>query len=338
MVARRFFVTLLAASALAAGLAGCFAPSATDAISVVGNVRVEQDPKGARVTWTEEPVGRADGFIVYRDGRILQNVTAPARSFLDETVQPDVTVRYSVQPYDDDGTRGRRSSSVEFRYRQSLTLVADEDRWVNRGYANLSLAEVTPGIRWDGIVVTVNGKTLLRNDAAYRDHREAWTHSDARDALADLGERLQLFSPTEVVRNATLEVKLSNGDVLAKVQLAGRPTFNLTMRQERNVTAGLVSFVVVGSKLLDENRDVTASWPGVTPRWSALEVLVNGTRVPYAADGRLGSWGHDVPSDDVLRSGTRATLRLAPNALTPGAVVIVRDAEANEESYRHTLT
>lgn len=327
---------LLAVSAL---LAGCFTPAASEALSRVGNVRVEQDPEGARISWTEEPVGRATAFNLYRDNRLLAKVESPARTYLDKTVTAGARVFYSVAPLDKDGTEGRRSSPIEFTFQESMTLLADEDRWVNRGYANLSVAEVTPGIQWDEIVVSVNGKLLQRNDAAYLQHREAWTHSDPRDALADLGERLRIFSPTEVYRNATLEVKLATGGkVLAKQQLPGRPTFNLTMRQERNATNGLVSFAVASVKLLDENRDVTASWPGITPRWSALEVLVNGTIVPYSADGHLGSWGHDVPSDDVLRVGGRMTLRLTSEALHGGAVVLVRDAEMNEESYRRAVT
>lgn len=331
MVARgRDFLTLSLVGLVL--LAGCTTPAATSA-SKVTDLRIEQVPDGARLTWDEFPRGVAKSFIVLREGQKIGEVQSPLRTFLDKAVEPGKAYRYAVDPVMPNGSKGGRSSIESFTFQRSLALQQDER--VNRGFVNLTVVQVTPGVRWADLKVIVGGAVVARDDGAYRDRTEAWTSTSPREPLVDLGEKLQIFAPGKAKRNATIEVQLTDGTRLVSEFLQGRPTLNLTLKQERNATANLVGLQVLDITWRDGARDVTSSFPSLIPRWSALTVRVNGTLVPYSTDQRVGSWYHSVPSDDVIRRGGH--LSVQSPLIVPGAVVVVTDAEATEESFRTTL-
>ncbi len=314
-------------------ITGCVASREKTEPSKVTNLRAEQVPQGALLSWDEFPRGIAVSYVLYRDGRKLAEMRADNRTFLDAEVRPAESHRYAVSAVNGAGREGARSADVRFVFRQSLALIQDAP--VKRGFVNLTVASVEPGLTWRDLTVLIGPATIQRDEEAYRDRREAWTHTVPRDELVDQDDKLLLFAPGKAVRNATIEVRLPTGEVLVKELLRGRPTVNLTMRQERNATANLVSLLVVNVTLLDNHRDVTRARPDVIPRWDTLDVRVNGTAVPYRLDERMESWSNDIPSDEVIRRGSRINIRSLH--VGPTATVIVSDIEAGEESFRVRL-
>lgn len=334
-------VTLLVAGALTATtLAGCVAPGGIaerQRDSTVTDLAVTQSSEGgARLSWDEFPRGTAKAFNVYKNGKNVATVDAPTRTWLDTDVVPQVEVTYTVAAVMKDGTESEKAIPVSFTLRQSLTLVQDKD--VSRGFVNFTVAEVTPGLKWSGLEVRVAGKTIPRDELAYDNEQESWTHSDFEDDLVDLGETLRVYAPGKVVRHRLVEVALADrGVILDDPILQGRPVLNLTMEQDvRNATAGLVSIKVDGWAWMEAYRDVTDEHPDLVPRWRDLAVYVNGTRVPFNHDGRDGSWWNENPADEVIREGGRLNLR-ASGLVHAGAVVTVKDDVSSQESFRLVL-
>lgn len=314
-------------------LAGCTTPAAQE-VSFAERLRVDQVPEGARLSWDETPRGIASSFVVYRDGAKLATVKSPLRTYLDETVAHDREYAYRVSAVMPNGTETRATEEETFTYRLSLALI--QDARVDRGFVNLSVLQVSPGLEWADLTVLVKGSPIARSEDAYRERGEAWTHTAPRDPLTDLGERLQIHAPGKVVRNATLEVRLADGTVLLQQFLEGRPTLNLTLRQERNATEGGVSFSVQKIRWFDGSRDVTTEHSGLTPLWTDLGVVVDGARLPYVTDNRPESWTQDSPGDNVIRIGDRLIMR--SSLVKAGATVVFMDASATQESFRRTLS
>lgn len=326
-------LTLLVAGAIVAtALAGCTTPAVTQP-SKVTHLEASQDSEGgARLTWDEFPRGNAKSFRVFKDGVQVANVQAPVRTWLDRDVQPGVTVSYTVAAVMKNGEVGEKALPVRFTWRDSLSLSQATD--VSRGFANFTVAEVSPGLKWSSLELRVAGKVIPLDDLAYEAERESWTHASPDDDLVDLGETLYVFAPGKITRNRILEVAIADrGTILDDHLLEGRPFLNLTLEQSaRNATDGLANVVVKEWAWMEDYRDVTAEHPALVPRWSDLEISVNGTRLTHRTDQRNGSWWHDNPTDDVIREGGSFSLR-ASGLVHAGAVVTVRDAVAGYDAF-----
>lgn len=322
-MARQFIFIAVAILAFA----GCVATTPAVKSQITNLAVALSEDGGARVTWDENPRGTSFTYVVYRDGREVEQVASPDRSFLDKTIVSGRTYGYQVKGIDGQGREtAPLSPIVNFTYRIFLSLT-QEDR-INRGYANFTVESRSASLRWTDLSVTLSDETLPASPSGFAVNG-TWTHTNPRDALVDLGEKLEILSTRDVRRNATLVVSLANGGQLLKMTLEGRPAINLTLRQERNATEGRVALLVQSVSFVDNGRVVQPTDASLAPRWSALDIAVAGRMLRYDPLLRDASWSHENVDDAVIRVGEHLTLR-HDALMARGARVTVTDAEAGE--------
>ncbi|MHB8606550.1 MAG: hypothetical protein ACYDCK_15005 [Thermoplasmatota archaeon] len=317
---------MLAIAAIALLVAGCVKPTVQQA-GEIRSLTVDQvganGAVGARLIWEDFPRTDDASFQVYRDGVKIGTVDAPTRSYFDAPLVPDRAYAYQVSSITHDGSTGALSAPVSFTLTQSMRVAQDVP--LGRGFVNLSVVSVSPGLAWSGLTVLIGGANITLDDIAYTSERRAWSHTEPGDDIVDLHENLEVYAPGEVVRNATLDVRLG-AKLLAHSILDGRPDLNVSFQPTRNVSVGLEAAVVRSVKWFDGGHDVTASNPNTVARWSDLLVSVNGTALRYDPTLAAGSWSHENAQDDILRVGGIIEFHADPALLHPGAIITIRDA------------